>query len=382
MQSKTIIIGGGMAGMSCALKLLEAGQDFLLITDRLGGRIMYNPESKVNFGAYFVMDSYTQARKLLTRQDLLKPTDVCFHNSESERFAVLSGHTVSLLPEFIRFYLAMRTFSAHYEPYKKRCQTMTQKAALETDPYMADIFAISASQFIRQNKFERAASDYISKFTYACTGVGTDQLTALDFLNVSMGMIVPIHRFSFDAQAMADKLGDHLVLDTIERLEQQDGRVNLLGKSGQSYQAQKVVVATPAVVTQQLLALKEIRAACQLYVFHVKAELKPIYSHYEMNLFPNTSEIILTARQFDGTYLIYARESAVDLHKVCTHFTTLATMAWDKAMYVQGSAYVEQKIGENIYVAGDHNGLGLEPAALSGIYAANQIINQTASVKN
>jgi uncharacterized FAD-dependent dehydrogenase len=57
-------------------------------------------------------------------------------------------------------------------------------------------------------------------------------------------------------------------------------------------------------------------------------------------------------------------------------------MAWDKAMYVQGSAYVEQKIGENIYVAGDHNGLGLEPAALSGIYAANQIINQTASVKN
>ena len=41
MQAKTIIVGGGMAGMSCAMQLLEAGQDFLLVTDNLGGRIQY-----------------------------------------------------------------------------------------------------------------------------------------------------------------------------------------------------------------------------------------------------------------------------------------------------------------------------------------------------
>ena len=35
---------------------------------------------------------------------------------------------------------------------------------------------------------------------------------------------------------------------------------------------------------------------------------------------------------------------------------------------------MEQQYGEDIYVAGDHNGLGLEPAAISGIFAANQII--------
>jgi hypothetical protein len=49
-------------------------------------------------------------------------------------------------------------------------------------------------------------------------------------------------------------------------------------------------------------------------------------------------------------------------------------MDWEKAMYIQGSAYMEQQYGDHIYVAGDHNGLGLEPAAISGIYAANQII--------
>ena len=35
-ETKTIIVGGGMAGISCAMKLLGAGEDFLLVTDNLG----------------------------------------------------------------------------------------------------------------------------------------------------------------------------------------------------------------------------------------------------------------------------------------------------------------------------------------------------------
>ena len=42
MHSQTVIVGGGMAGMSCALRLMERGEEFLLLTDVLGGRIMYS----------------------------------------------------------------------------------------------------------------------------------------------------------------------------------------------------------------------------------------------------------------------------------------------------------------------------------------------------
>lgn len=45
-------------------------------------------------------------------------------------------------------------------------------------------------------------------------------------------------------------------------------------------------------------------------------------------------------------------------------------------MYVYGEAYMEQQYGDSIFVAGDHNGLGLEPTAISGIYAANQILKK------
>ena len=378
MQKKTIIVGGGVAGMSCALKLMEAGQDFTLISDNLGGRMMYSPEERVNYGAYFVMSNYVHAKKLITEEVLINPLHACFHNSETEHFSVLSMHTLSMLPEFIRFYFAMREFSRHYEPYKLRCLTMTQKAALEADPYMAGLFAKPAAQFIKEKRYEKVAADYIGKFAYACTGVSTDEITALDFLNVSMGILVPIHKFRFKQQAMIAKFGEHYINDKIVKIESKDGIHILTGKSGTKYQADSIVVATPASVTKELLGLKEIRQACKLYVFHVTAKLKGVLGRYELNLFPPTSDNILTAIQYDGSYLIYSREKEVDLGKVCESYQLLRTVDWDKAMYVKGRAYMEQQISESIFIAGDHNGLGLEPSAISGIYAANQIISRAA----
>ena len=63
MQSKTIIVGGGIAGISCALHLLEGGEEFTLITDDIGGRVSYSPQKDVNYGAYFIMSNYSYAKK-------------------------------------------------------------------------------------------------------------------------------------------------------------------------------------------------------------------------------------------------------------------------------------------------------------------------------
>ncbi len=365
-----------MAGMSCAMKLLEAGEDFLLITDDLGGRIKYSQEAKVNFGAYFVMSSYVNAKKLVSKGQWINPLDSCFHISATDRFKAISLHTLSQLSGLLRFFFALREFSAHYEPYKQRCVNMPQKDALKADPYLEKLFSLSASQFAREKNIERVVTEYISKFTYACTGASVEQISALDFLNVSMGMITPIHCLIFEPEAVVEKLGSHLVYDTITRVENGDGWHLLNGKSGQKYQSKNIVIATPAATTKELLGLATIRQASRIYAFHVKAELKAVYGKAAMNLFPYTSEIMLTVRQHDGSYLIYSREKDSDLHQVCERFELLSSMAWEKAMYVQGSAFMEQQYGEGIYVAGDHNGLGLEPSAISGIFAANLIISR------
>ncbi|WP_449385849.1 hypothetical protein [Cellulomonas soli] len=80
--------------------------------------------------------------------------------------------------------------------------------------------------------------------------------------------------------------------------------------------------------------------------------------------------------QDDGSVLVYSREPEVDLDALFVRHELLARRDWDKAMYVSGRAYVEQQYGESTYVAGDHNGLGLEPAAISGVYAARQILKK------
>ena len=376
MPSKTVIIGGGMAGMSCAMRLLEARQDFLMITENIGGRIMYEREEKVNLGAYFVMKNYINACQLLTTGSWINPIDACFHLSATEHHAVLSIHTIRLLPELLRFYLAMWEFSHHYESYKQRCLVMSQKAALKADPYIAELFSMPVRQFVQAKKFERAAAEYLSKFAYACTGASMEQLTALDFLTASQGMVLPIYEIILKPEMIAQKLGERLIYDNIIHIESQQRKHVLISKSGRTYQTDKVVIATPATVTQQLLGIKEIRAASQIHVFHVNARLKADFRQHSANFLPYSSEIMMTNKQHDGTYLIYSREKDVDLYQVCEQFHLLTAMHWEKAMYTQGVAYLEQQYEDGIYVAGDHNGLGLEPTAISGVFAANQIIGK------
>jgi len=360
--------------MSSALRLLEAGREFLLISENLGGRIQYSEEYKVNYGAYFAMKDYRKAKALVQTSTWINPADACFHNSESERFSLISAHTLKLVPELLRFLGIMIEFARHYSAFKNACLNQSQKEALQADAYMADLFNRSAASLIKERGLQQVANDFVAKFAYACTGASTDQMNALDFLNVSMGMITPIRHLVFDKQAVARKFGSHLILDSITLLEQKDGGYVLTGKSGEVYRAVNVVVATPAAVTQQLLHLPEIREACKIYVYHLHGVLKPEYRKFTLNLFPYSSPFMLISREHDGSYLVYSREDNADLARFFEKHELIQYLAWEKAMYIMGRAFMEQELGNGLYVAGDHNGLGLEPAAISGIYAANKIL--------
>jgi hypothetical protein len=376
MKNNVIIIGGGSAGMSCALRLKDAGQDFLIITERLGGRILYSETEKVNFGAYFVMKNYRYAKRLVEKDRWINPINVLFHNNESEYFSVFNKRTLRELPELVRFLLIMRRFYRHYEVYKERCLVMPQKEALKQDQYLSNLFCLPAAVFIKENRMQHAADDFISKFSYACTGVSPEQITAFDFLNVCLGMVVPIHQFKFHVKEMEDRLEGHLRYGTVSRVTKVQDNFKVETDTGEIYEAHSVVIATPAAVTKTLLGLEQIRDACQLYAYHVRAKLKDKYTKTKLNLFASDSDIIITAVQEDGSYLIYTRNPDADLYRVCTDFELINMMAWEQAMYVRGNAYLEQQYGDRLYVAGDHNGLGLEPAAISGIYAANRIIEE------
>ncbi|GAA2182856.1 hypothetical protein GCM10009785_23880 [Brooklawnia cerclae] len=379
MIHDAVVVGAGSAGLSCAHTLQDGGADFVLVSDTLGGRICYSADEGVNFGAYFVMANYHNAEKLITRRTRIDPLSCRFHDGRGKSFPTLSLNTLRRAPGFAVFGAVMANFIRHYERFKKDCEYMSQREAMERDPYIARLFHQPAERLIAHYRLGKVAEDYVSKFSYACTGVDMGTITALDFLNVCQGLVLPIHRFSFDEKAELGRLGDHFVRGVVTgHSVTDDGLHTVELADGSTVQAANVVFATPPVVTAEFLGLGEVRQTCQLYVVHAWGRLRPVFADQEMNLFPFTSPVIFTARQDDGSFLIYSRLPEIDLSEYFIEHEVISRKGWTKAMYVQGRAYIEQQYGDSTYVAGDHNGLGLEPTAITGVYAAHQVLNKLA----
>ncbi len=75
----TIIIGAGIAGIGCARQLAKHKEDFLVITEDVGGRIATSQDGKTNYGAYFVLSNYTHVLPLVEKGERLHPFFVEFH---------------------------------------------------------------------------------------------------------------------------------------------------------------------------------------------------------------------------------------------------------------------------------------------------------------
>ena len=64
----------------------------------------------------------------------------------------------------------------------------------------------------------------------------------------------------------------------------------------------------------------------------------------------------------------------IDLEEFFLSHQVIKYRVWPQALFTYGKSILKQDWDENCYIAGDVNGLGLEPASIAGIYAANRIL--------
>lgn len=374
---ETIVVGGGMSGMSCALKLKENGRDVAIITDELGGRVDYDPELKNNFGAVFFMENYKNARKVVDSAGPME-TDLfqlMLHTSDTKVFRGASLTMGLSLPQLMKFQKFMNEeFMPEYQKYKDDCEIMPVSEAFKKHPQIERYFHMKASDLIVELGIDAIADNFVSKFAYACTGSKINQLNALDFLNTTQGTVIPIYNFTFDKEAFTAKLDGKVVIDTIVKVEKQKGASwKVTGESGKSYTCQNLVVATTGLTTQKLLDVPEVRQPTMLVSYLVKGmatvDIRKAQSHY----YGDYSDVIAISQRYDGLWNIYAR-CEVDLSPYFLSYKIVKHRVWPESLFTYGDCVMKQDWDENCYVAGDLNGLGLEPAAIAGIYAANRIL--------
>lgn len=403
-SNETIIVGAGAAGMNCALELQKAGKPYLMITDNVGGRICNDEERHMNYGAVFYFGSYHNM--LDKEKNIIQPTievlpsltQGCCHPDSQTQWAALSGKTFGDLPSLWRYMKWMRTeFLPHYEEFKNNCEVMQVSAALAKDPFMDQLYHETAEQMIARLNVKPIADDLVSMFAHACTGTPPAKLSALDYLNCvqpltmnlpSMKLVMELKRFDFDSEGMSKRLGSHggtLEMDTVTSVAKVADGWQVSTGAGKTRTARNLVLATPADVTAKLLESEpsvpplEVRNASVLYAYLIKGSIKDKYAHHAVHIFNEKTPIIFIAKRFDGDYEIFTEvdfEKGGRMDDYFDKWEVLGTKYWPKALFTNPNIVTNQNPAPGLILAGDQNGLGMEPAAISGVYAANRILGK------
>ena len=403
---ETIIVGAGAAGMNCALDLQKAEHDYLLIADYMGGRIFNDTSKHMNYGAVFYFGSY---RTMLSKErNILKPTSdvvpsltaAACNPDDVHQWAALSAKTASDLPSLWRFEKFMTTeFLPHYERFKKNCEIMEVRDALAADPFIDRLFHETAAEMIERLNIKPIADDLVSMFAHACTGTPPEKLMALDYLNTvqplsmelpSMKLVMSLTRFDFDADEMTERLsegsGNVLLDNLVTKVEQIDGGWKVTTDKGVAKTAKNLVMACPADVTQRLLEpvanvpAFETRKPCVLYAYLLKGTIREHYAHHDVHIFNEKTPIIFIAKREPGVYEIFTEvdfEQDNRMDKYFSEYEIIGKKHWPQAMFTGPTEALPQNLAPGLIMAGDHNGLGMEPAAISGIYAANKVLGKT-----
>jgi len=107
-----------------------------------------------------------------------------------------------------------------------------------------------------------------------------------------------------------------------------------------------------------------------------RLRLRPPFARADINLFTDDSPICAIARQADGSILLCSHQEQPRLADYLTEWDIIEHRHWNPAFNLIGTTLLDCEHAPDLYLVGDHNICGLEDAYLTGLYAANQIINR------
>jgi len=216
----TIIIGGGISGLSAAYHLKKQGVNFKLISEDIGGRIHESKDGNIQYGAYYIMDIYTYTKEFAKIGRKIKPSELIFHK-RGKGYSIIQKSFVKYIPQSIRFALILRKFKKQYRNFKKDCCNISQAEVIRSNPYLSKLYKTNAAKFIKDNKISDVVCQYMEEVLHGTTFTSVDKLNAFTFLQFSLPLITPIHEFVLDKKKIINDFKNDVIVDTVDGLKKE-----------------------------------------------------------------------------------------------------------------------------------------------------------------
>jgi len=368
----TIIIGAGISGLACAKHLQEYGEDFLLISKNIGGRILTSDDGTVNYGAFFVCSDYQHVLKYVKLHSKIKLSDFCFHEDD-DIYVLFEPKLLAYSFQFMKILKILYKFRKAFRKFRKNSETISQKKAIEQDPFLYELYMKDAINFVKERKLQAGTDKYLSKGLYSTTFSTIQEMNAFSYLQFLLPLITPIYTFTFEKDKMIKSFQDKIILDTVTDVHFQKNNYKIK-TNNQIFQSKNIVLATEINSSKHFADIKKTNKPVSTYMYHVKGSPKDIILRKKYQMFSTLSDVQAIADLQDGTYLFYYKNKHPPLEKYFYKFRVIDSHFWDPAGTINGHILIESNRGNNMYLIGDYNIAGLEESFISGIYAAKQII--------
>lgn len=375
---ETIIVGGGVSGLSCARRLHDAGRDFLLITEELGGRLLSAECCGINYGAAYMTSDYVNMLQFVQKKEELRVRDFFFWNGK-RLTNVFILKNLRNTEKIITFLLILKKVRRHFLKYRAQAAHKSIKECFENDPVLMEYWNMNASVFIKKHGFERLDTLYGNPVTAATAFIESKKVNAFYYI----GMFFPLllKTWIVDLRETVPKLTrgyeDKITIARVTRVSKKFDYYTVESTAGH-LRARNVVFAAPQKSLLGVYPLPKPHIQEKAYVFHISGVKKAQYRNKKAVVFrPENHDIFMIWELAGCADIIYSRHASPDFSQYYESYQIVRRLHWSPGMIIPDNKLIAQKLDDRLYLASDYNLSLMEDCFLTGVYAANQIINKT-----
>lgn len=373
---ETIIIGGGISGLSCARKLQDEGRDFLLISKELGGRMMTSRSLNMDYGAAYMTEDYKNVLNYVEKGRRMILRDFFIFDG-SGYSTIFSFRNIHFIPQFLKIIFFTIKLRRHVKAYREKAEYCSVKECFENDPWLLKYWQMPASQFVKNNHLEKFDEYIGNPATVSTAFVDSSKLNTVMYLGMFLWLPCKSWTINFKHTIKKITFGyeDKIKLAQVQKIiRREDNSFSVETQQG-SFVAKNVVIAAPQLELDGVYNIPKPHLQQSAYTFHVVGRRREEFQNKQAVIFrPQHHDIYMLWNQGGGGDIIYSKNSNPDFKQYYEIYHIVHREHWNPGMIIPGHDLIPQKLEEGLYLASDYNLSLLEDSFLTGLYAANQII--------